>query len=195
MLVVCQAGEYLSHDEFQKYTVGSGDFTLDQLQNKKLDLFDMALEKNEFIKLRMQIDDRMSETFAIIREKSRELSLYLEIYEKNMQFRAESFREADVDKFKPTIERFMSEDKMLEDFNPIIDIHTVRLNAVGLKNKIKNCPNDCLMALKKLMPLLSEERLVKLRDELKTAEERLDVKPTTVDEYVSYMRYVKQLEE
>ena len=185
----------MSHDEFQKYTVGSGDFTLDQLQNKKLDLFDMALEKNEFIKLRMQIDDRMSETFAIIREKSRELSLYLEIYEKNMQFRAESFREADVDKFKPTIERFMSEDKMLEDFNPIIDIHTVRLNAVGLKNKIKNCPNDCLMALKKLMPLLSEERLVKLRDELKTAEEWLDVKPTTVDEYVSYMRYVKQLEE
>ena len=70
---------------------------------------------------------------------------------------------------------------MLDAFNPIIDIHTVRLNAVALKNKIKNCPNDCLMALKKLMPLLSEERLVKLRDELKTAEERLDVKPTTVD--------------
>ncbi len=29
MLVVCQAGEYLSHDEFQRYTVGSGDFTTD----------------------------------------------------------------------------------------------------------------------------------------------------------------------
>ena len=65
-----------------------------------------------------------------------------------------------MDKFKPTIERFLSEDKMLEEFNPIIDIHTVRLNAVGLKNKIKNCPNDCLMALKKLMPLLSEDRLL-----------------------------------
>ena len=53
---------------------------------------------------------------------------------------------------------------MLDAFNPIIDIHTVRLNAVALKNKIKNCPSDCLMALKKLMPVLSEERLVKLRD-------------------------------
>lgn len=84
---------------------------------------------------------------------------------------------------------------MLDAFNPIIDIHTVRLNAVALKNKIKNCPSDCLMALKKLMPVLSEERLVKLRDQLKVAETRLEGKPSTVEEYVSYMRYVKQLEE
>ncbi len=150
----------------------------------------MALEKPEFMRLRNMIDERMHETFSIIREQSRELALYLEIYQKNTKFKAESFREADVDQFKPTIERFIAEDKMLDDFNPIIDIHTVRLNAVGLKNTIKNWPNDCLMALKKLLPVLSEERLVKLRDELKVAEEKLEGKPATVDEYVTYMRYV-----
>ena len=44
---------------------------------------------------------------------------------------------------------------MLEEFDPIMDIHTVRLNAVSLKNKIKNCPSDCLMSMKKLLPVLS----------------------------------------
>lgn len=49
--------------------------------------------------------------------------------------------------------------------------------------------------MKKLLPVLSEERLLKLREKLKAAEDRLNEKPVTVDEYVSYMRYVKQLEE
>ena len=51
------------------------------------------------------------------------------------------------------------------------------------------------MTMKKLLPVLSEERLLKLREKLKAAEDRLNEKPVTVDEYVSYMRYVKQLEE
>ena len=188
----------LNHEDLEQYTEL---YDAETEANEGSTVGDIVTNDEEYQGLVSSLKDAVEEAFVKCNQYLKTFEKFRDMVSDNKELNVEELRdgaaegEVSLDDFEDKLKTFGSQRESIRELPDASDIGIIRVDTTRLKEEIAPSPAACLQKIEELLPQLAAVKQKSILDEVNAANNRLNKKPETVEEFVSLLGFISELNE
>eukprot|EP01029_Cantina_marsupialis_P009144 TRINITY_DN2137_c0_g5_i1.p1 TRINITY_DN2137_c0_g5~~TRINITY_DN2137_c0_g5_i1.p1 ORF type:complete len:3984 (-),score=1416.37 TRINITY_DN2137_c0_g5_i1:203-12154(-) len=192
MSIVGSIPRLLSLEDLTPYTQAALE---DEAERNDENLAEIVEQDESYQNTTSEFFVRLSSAFSEVDEHCTVFEPFLATFDQNNQGTlhgdlVEKYKDADLEVFEEAIEKFKGQSGEFEGIPCSADIGVVRVLSNDLKMRLLPSPENCLFALRELLPKLIRSSADSLLDEINHRTQTLTATPPDVEEFVAKISFL-----